>query len=410
MGRVLSETVDGRTTEFIYDLLGRRTSRTTPTGLVSTWSYDANNQPISLGGRLGELAFGYDANGRQTTRRLSPTVALTQSWDASGRLAAQTLQAHNEAVQERTYGYRDDGMPTVVTDRLRGRRDFELTRAGRITKVTAESWSESYAYDRIGNITRAHDTRVPDSATAGERAYNGSLLRTAGRTSYEYDALGRLVRRLVRTLSGQRREWRYTWNAEDQLIRVDTLERGSWAYTYDPKGRRTAKWRLDEHDDEETEKLLFTWDGNRLIEALRRQITVLERQLSGQRVRFTAADQAFPAALLHQLPTQVLRRMRLLVRPDTVLRRHRDLVARRHAAQSRPKRGGRPRTVHSVRALVLRLAYENPAWGYRRLHGELLVLGVKVAASTVWEILREAGIDKLTMLPDIPSASCSRTT
>jgi transposase len=49
--------------------------------------------------------------------------------------------------------------------------------------------------------------------------------------------------------------------------------------------------------------------------------------------------------------------------------------------------------VRSIRALVLRLAWENPAWGYRRLHGELLVLGVKVAPSTVWEILREAGID-----------------
>ena len=54
---------------------------------------------------------------------------------------------------------------------------------------------------------------------------------------------------------------------------------------------------------------------------------------------------------------------------------------------------GRPRTVHSVRLLVLRLARENPSWGYRRIHGELLVLGIKVAASTVWEILQQAGID-----------------
>ncbi|MFD0575021.1 helix-turn-helix domain-containing protein [Dactylosporangium darangshiense] len=85
--------------------------------------------------------------------------------------------------------------------------------------------------------------------------------------------------------------------------------------------------------------------------------------------------------------------MRLLVLPDTVLRWHRDLLARRRAAQSRPKRPGRPRTVHSIRALVLRLARENPSWGYRRLHGDLLVLEIEVAASTVWEILREAGID-----------------
>ncbi|MGW9030954.1 integrase core domain-containing protein [Streptomyces sp. NPDC055722] len=147
-------------------------------------------------------------------------------------------------------------------------------------------------------------------------------------------------------------------------------------------GRQSTLRLLPTNEREKTTEIL----------ALRHQITVLERQLSGQRVRFQVSDRAYLAALLHQLPTQALRRMRLLVRPDTVLRWHRDLSARRHAAQSRPKRGGRPRTVHSIRALVLRLARENPNWGYRRLHGELLVLGVKVAASTVWEILQEAGI------------------
>jgi transposase InsO family protein len=74
------------------------------------------------------------------------------------------------------------------------------------------------------------------------------------------------------------------------------------------------------------------------------------------------------------------------------LRWHRDLVARRHAARSRPRHPGRPRTVCSIRQLVLRLARENPGWGYRRIHGELLVLGMKVAASTAWEIPQQAGI------------------
>ncbi|MFI6475770.1 hypothetical protein ACIBL5_36720 [Streptomyces sp. NPDC050516] len=113
---------------------------------------------------------------------------------------------------------------------------------------------------------------------------------------------------------------------------------------------------------------------------LRHQVTVLERQLSGQRVRFETSDRVFPAALLQGLPTQVLHRMRLLVRPDTVLRRHRDLIARRHAAHSRPKRGGRPRTVHCIRAPVRRR--RESGGGHRCLHGELLALGVKVAAST----------------------------
>jgi hypothetical protein len=54
---------------------------------------------------------------------------------------------------------------------------------------------------------------------------------------------------------------------------------------------------------------------------------------------------------------------------------------------------GRPATVRSIRALVLRLVRENPNWGYRRVHGELATLGIKVAPSTVWEILKTAGID-----------------
>lgn len=150
-------------------------------------------------------------------------------------------------------------------------------------------------------------------------------------------------------------------------------------------------------------RLLPTSDRDKDVEilALRHQITLLERQLGKQKVRFNASHRAFLAALLHRLPRNLLGRLRLLVRPETVLRWHRNLLARRHAAVSRPKRPGRPRTVHSIRALVLRLARENPSWGYRRLHGELLVLEIKVAASTVWEILKEAGIDPA------PERTCS---
>ncbi|GAA2449060.1 hypothetical protein GCM10010191_78150 [Actinomadura vinacea] len=76
--------------------------------------------------------------------------------------------------------------------------------------------------------------------------------------------------------------------------------------------------------------------------------------MGGQKVRFTLTDRALPAALLHRLTPEALRRMRLLVRPDAVLRWHRDLIAGRHAARSRPKRPGRP-PVRSIRVLLLRL-------------------------------------------------------
>ena len=129
------------------------------------------------------------------------------------------------------------------------------------------------------------------------------------------------------------------------------------------------------------------------ILALRHQIMILKRQLGKARPRFSLADRAFLAALLHRLPRDVLGRFRLLVRPETVLRWHRDLLARHHAARSRRRRLGRPRTVRSIHLLVQRLAGENPGWAYRRIHCELLVLGINVAASAAWAILQQAGID-----------------
>ncbi|WP_455569243.1 hypothetical protein [Streptomyces milbemycinicus] len=79
-------------------------------------------------------------------------------------------------------------------------------------------------------------------------------------------------------------------------------------------------------------RLLPMGDRDKTVEilALRHQIMVLERQLGKDRVRFAPSDRAFLAALLHRLPMDVLRGVRLLVRPDTVLRWHRDLLARRH--------------------------------------------------------------------------------
>ncbi|WP_329128179.1 hypothetical protein [Streptomyces sp. NBC_01465] len=84
-------------------------------------------------------------------------------------------------------------------------------------------------------------------------------------------------------------------------------------------------------------------DKNTEILALRHQITVLEQQLGTDRIKFTPADRAFLAALLIPLPHQALRRLRLLARPDTVLRWHRNLTKRRHAPRS-PRRFAFERT------------------------------------------------------------------
>ncbi|WP_346427682.1 helix-turn-helix domain-containing protein [Streptomyces sp. AcE210] len=141
------------------------------------------------------------------------------------------------------------------------------------------------------------------------------------------------------------------------------------------------------------------------ILALRHQLAVLQRRLGNQRPGFQAADRAFPAALLAPLPQAALRQLRLIVSPDTVLRWHRDFMNNRHVRLSRNRRPGHPRTVTSVRRLILRLAEENPTWGYRRIHGELALLGIKLAPSTVWEILKAEGVDPATQRSNVTWAT-----
>ena len=123
------------------------------------------------------------------------------------------------------------------------------------------------------------------------------------------------------------------------------------------------------------------------ILVLRHQLAVLQRRTPRPRMSWT--DRALIAALTRLLPRP--RRLGLLVTPATILRWHRQLVARRWTTQ--PVRTGRPAIPAGLRALIVRLATENPTWGYRRIHGELVSLGYQIGASTVWKILNAAGID-----------------
>ncbi|GDY39432.1 hypothetical protein SANT12839_003140 [Streptomyces antimycoticus] len=124
---------------------------------------------------------------------------------------------------------------------------------------------------------------------------------------------------------------------------------------------------------------------------LRHENAVLRRQLT-RPVRYEHADRLWFAALSSLIPRRRWAQV-FPVTPATLLAWHRRLIARKWDYSKRRRRPGRPSTAGDVKALVLRLARENPRWGCRRIQGELVRLGRPVGSTTVWEILTAAGID-----------------
>jgi transposase InsO family protein len=123
--------------------------------------------------------------------------------------------------------------------------------------------------------------------------------------------------------------------------------------------------------------------------ALRHENAVLRRQIA--RVRYEPADRVWLAALSRLIPRNRWLQV-FAVTPTTLLRWHRELIARKWTF-TRHHRPGRPSTTPTIKQLILRLARENSSWGHRRIQGELARLGYPIAPSTVWEILHAAGIN-----------------
>jgi putative transposase len=139
--------------------------------------------------------------------------------------------------------------------------------------------------------------------------------------------------------------------------------------------------------------LLLRRDASKEAELLvrRHENAVLRRQLSGP-VRYEPADRLWFAALSSLIPRRRWAQV-FPVTPGTLLAWHRRLISRKWDYSKCRARPGRPSTASAVRALVVRLARENPGWGCRRVQGELIRLGHPVGSTTVWEILTSAGID-----------------
>src|SRR3989442_3701959 len=127
-----------------------------------------------------------------------------------------------------------------------------------------------------------------------------------------------------------------------------------------------------------------------VIEYLVEENRVLREQLKGRRVRLTDGQRRRLAAKGQPLDRRILRQVATIVTPDTILRWHRRLIARKWTFA--PKRPGRPGTMREIASLIVRMATGNPAWGYSRIQGALKNLEHRGARSTVAKVLKHNGI------------------
>ncbi|MCX5404122.1 DUF6531 domain-containing protein [Streptomyces sp. NBC_00335] len=277
-GRLLSETVDGRTLTYGYDELDRRAARTTPGGAESRWSFDAAGRRSTLVTSGRTVAFDRDAAGREVSRTVGTAATVLHQFDELGRITGQQVAGRDGALlQRRGYTYRADGRLAGIEDALGGARTFERDAGGRITAVRAQDWTERYAYDEAGNQSAASwPDGHPGAEARGERAYEGTRIVRAGAVRYEHDARGRVVLRQKARLSRKPDTWRYTWDADGRLTGVVTPDGTRWRYRHDALGRRTSKQRLAD-DGRVAEETLFTWDESILCE----QTTTLASAASG---------------------------------------------------------------------------------------------------------------------------------
>jgi len=129
-----------------------------------------------------------------------------------------------------------------------------------------------------------------------------------------------------------------------------------------------------------------------VIEYLQEENRVLKERLGGRRIRFTDAERRRLARKAQLLGRKVLKELETLVTPDTLLRWYRELIASKWNYSHR--RGpGRPRVMTAIADLIVKMAIENPAWGYTRIRGALDNLGHHVGRGTIANILKENGLE-----------------
>jgi RHS repeat-associated protein len=300
LGRIISETVNGRRVESVYDCCGNRTARKIGDRLVN-YAYDplgALKQIVI--GTFAPLDFERDAIGQELSRKSSRGFALTQTWDAVGQLegqkagrapSAQRIALPQEtalrvgpAVQ-RAYQWSKALEPVAISDTTFGSMQYGYDGNGQVQETRfGDGSGERFDYDKALNVAGSGGSDAGRFAqwlkSPGGRVEE-SLGPNGERVRLQWDARGRVTSRTVERNGFRPKVWQYEWDGKDRLTGCVTPDNRRFSYGYDPFGRRLWKVNLTatasrpvSHSDRlsvpewQSGGMAYLWDGDVIAEEI----------------------------------------------------------------------------------------------------------------------------------------------
>lgn len=249
LGAVIREAQDHYVVSHSYDDAHRVASTHTSLGFEARYTWDKNGLLSGLTADPFRVRCTRSKNTRTSTYQFANNLRFKEQYDGLGRTIQQEFtgpaqiyrnvagRTRNAAYVQRNYHYANNGSITNTADSLWGKIDYEYDEVEQLIEARSEDRrSEDYAYDRNGNISLF---RSPEQEISFEYA-PGNRLRRCGTALHEYDAEGRLIRKVVEG-EAPGRAWSYEWDCENRLRKITTPDGQIWEYRYDPLGRRISK-------------------------------------------------------------------------------------------------------------------------------------------------------------------------
>lgn len=289
LGRVVAEFQNGVAIRSRYDGAGNRVEFETPQA-ATRFAYDPSGLLAAIGlGPGGELTFGHDLLGRETTRSDQRGFSLNQGWDPLGRIVSQQVAAAggveppaaSGALIDRRWRYDRVSNPVAIEDSRWPTLRYAYDGNGQIVQAApgrprGSRHIEAYAYDAARNLAgrqRLSSEPIEDDGETmrpiaswrpgeGWMVLRGGAVGATGQARYVWDRRGRLVEK-HRSRDGFRPQlWRFHWDDRDRLIGVETPEHGRWLYRYDALDRRVEKRRAKGGGTR------YLWDGEVVVEEM----------------------------------------------------------------------------------------------------------------------------------------------